>query len=279
MNRLLLGLLMFVAAATATMAQKVVETTPARPQENGGVTITYRPALDARNGEFPMKDVTEVWAYTGARAVPIAQGDGKYYEKAPWNDLKNFAELKLKNNGDGTHTLVIENIKAFYGVDAADPVRELLFVFRNVDGTVQGSDQLVAIDPAGGATTAKLRLINGVATSENADVIVDRATEAQITNIGFQLASAYRDVPSGAAVNIKAKKSGAPAPIYADVDKAREVRRKLEKAGLKTYTHVAETKDGKRTRVRLGPFATREEADKAADKAKQLEFTPAVLTL
>jgi len=66
---------------------------------------------------------------------------------------------------------------------------------------------------------------------------------------------------------------------YADVDKAREFRRKLEKAGLKTYTHVAETKDGKRTRVRLGPFATREEADKAADKAKQLEFTPAVLTL
>ena len=66
---------------------------------------------------------------------------------------------------------------------------------------------------------------------------------------------------------------------YADADKAREVRRKLEKAGLKTYTHVAETKEGKRTRVRLGPFATRDEADKAADKAKQLEFTPAVLTL
>ena len=66
---------------------------------------------------------------------------------------------------------------------------------------------------------------------------------------------------------------------YADADKARDVRRKLEKAGLKTYTHVAETKEGKRTRVRLGPFATREEADKAADKAKQLEFTPAVLTL
>ena len=66
---------------------------------------------------------------------------------------------------------------------------------------------------------------------------------------------------------------------YADADKAREARRKLEKAGLKTYTHVAETKDGKRTRVRLGPFATREEADKAADKAKQLELTPAVLTL
>jgi DedD protein len=66
---------------------------------------------------------------------------------------------------------------------------------------------------------------------------------------------------------------------YADAEKAREVRRKLEKAGLKTYTHVADTKEGKRTRVRLGPFASRDEADKAANKAKQLEFTPAVLTL
>ncbi len=66
---------------------------------------------------------------------------------------------------------------------------------------------------------------------------------------------------------------------YADADKAREARRKLEKAGLKTYTHVADTKEGKRTRVRLGPFVSREEADKAAEKAKQLEFTPAVLSL
>jgi DedD protein len=66
---------------------------------------------------------------------------------------------------------------------------------------------------------------------------------------------------------------------FADAAKAREVRLKLEKAGLKTYTQVADSKEGKRTRVRLGPFATRDEADKAADKAKQLEFTPAVLTL
>lgn len=35
---------------------------------------------------------------------------------------------------------------------------------------------------------------------------------------------------------------------FADVAKAREARLKLEKAGLKTYTQVAETKDGKRIR-------------------------------
>ena len=66
---------------------------------------------------------------------------------------------------------------------------------------------------------------------------------------------------------------------YADDAKARDVRNRLEKAGLKTYTHVAETKDGKRTRVRLGPFATKDEADKAAARAKTMNLQATVLTL
>ncbi|MFY8105246.1 MAG: SPOR domain-containing protein, partial [Ramlibacter sp.] len=51
---------------------------------------------------------------------------------------------------------------------------------------------------------------------------------------------------------------------FAETARAREARQKLEKAGLKTYTQVAETKEGKRIRVRLGPFESRAEADKAA---------------
>ena len=66
---------------------------------------------------------------------------------------------------------------------------------------------------------------------------------------------------------------------FADEAKSREVRTKLEKAGFKTYTHVADTKEGKRTRVRVGPFASRDEADKAASKIKQLQLQPQVLTL
>lgn len=66
---------------------------------------------------------------------------------------------------------------------------------------------------------------------------------------------------------------------FADPTKARETRQKVEKAGLKTYTHVAETKDGKRIRVRVGPFASRAEADKAAQKIKGLDLPAAVLTL
>ena len=66
---------------------------------------------------------------------------------------------------------------------------------------------------------------------------------------------------------------------FADADKAREARQKLEKAGLKTYTHVAKTAEGERTRVRVGPFASRAEADKAAAKVKGLALPASVLTL
>jgi DedD protein len=66
---------------------------------------------------------------------------------------------------------------------------------------------------------------------------------------------------------------------FADVAKARETRQRVERAGLKTYTQVVETKDGKRIRVRLGPFASRAEADKAAEKVKGLDLPASVLTL
>ncbi len=66
---------------------------------------------------------------------------------------------------------------------------------------------------------------------------------------------------------------------FADADKAREARTKLERAGLKTYTQVVDTKEGKRTRVRAGPFASRADADKAAGRIKALGLSASVLTL
>jgi DedD protein len=66
---------------------------------------------------------------------------------------------------------------------------------------------------------------------------------------------------------------------FADAARAREVRLKVEATGLKTYTHVAETSEGRRIRVRLGPFNSRAEADKAAARVKALGLPAAVLTL
>jgi DedD protein len=66
---------------------------------------------------------------------------------------------------------------------------------------------------------------------------------------------------------------------FAEKDKAQQVRLKVERAGMKTYTNVAQTKDGARTRVRVGPFTTRAEAEKAAAKIKTLDLPAAILTL
>jgi len=66
---------------------------------------------------------------------------------------------------------------------------------------------------------------------------------------------------------------------YTDATKIREARQKLEAAGFKTYTQVIDSKDGKRTRVRVGPFDNKAEADKNAQKIRKLQLDAAILKL
>lgn len=66
---------------------------------------------------------------------------------------------------------------------------------------------------------------------------------------------------------------------FSDAAKAQETRNRVERAGLKTYAQEANTADGKRIRVRVGPFATRAQADAAANKIKALDLPASVLTL
>lgn len=60
---------------------------------------------------------------------------------------------------------------------------------------------------------------------------------------------------------------------FAEVSKANEIKGKL---GSGAFTQTVDTKDGKRTRVRMGPFKSREEADKAAARAKGLGLPASV---
>jgi DedD protein len=66
---------------------------------------------------------------------------------------------------------------------------------------------------------------------------------------------------------------------FAEAAKAHETRLKMEHAGLKTYAQEVSTSEGKRIRVRMGPYASRAEADSAADKVKKLGLSAAILTL
>ena len=101
---------------------------------------------------------------------------------------------------------------------------------------------------------------------------------------------ALETLPKEETVNITAAEPSKPkdevAPrfivqvgAYSDESKVKEVRAKLERAGFKTYVHVAQLKEGKRTRVRIGPFDSKDEAQQTVKKIKALNFTAAVLTL
>ena len=66
---------------------------------------------------------------------------------------------------------------------------------------------------------------------------------------------------------------------FSDQAKVRDVRSKLEHAGLKTYTQTVD-KDGKNTtRIRVGPYETREEADKVAARIRKLDLPVSFLKI
>jgi DedD protein len=79
-------------------------------------------------------------------------------------------------------------------------------------------------------------------------------------------------------------KAGTPrfvvqAGAYSEAGALRDARQKVEKLGLKTYTQVVEGDGGKRTRVRIGPFATRQEAEAVAAKVKATGLQASILAL
>lgn len=56
----------------------------------------------------------------------------------------------------------------------------------------------------------------------------------------------------------------------ADAGRAREMQQQLAGAGIKSYTEVVKTAKGEVTRVRAGPYATREAAEKSLAQIKAL---------
>jgi DedD protein len=68
----------------------------------------------------------------------------------------------------------------------------------------------------------------------------------------------------------RAGKFAVQAAATSNLAAARELSDRLKKAGLAPYTERVETAEGTRYRVRVGPYATRGEADKARARLKSL---------
>jgi DedD protein len=79
-----------------------------------------------------------------------------------------------------------------------------------------------------------------------------------------------------------AKPGGGPFVVQvialADAEKAQRMQGQIAAAGIKSYTEVVKTVKGDVTRVRAGPFATREAAEKARDQLKSLGMNGNITT-
>lgn len=74
--------------------------------------------------------------------------------------------------------------------------------------------------------------------------------------------------PATAAPASKGGKFAVQAAAPASEAAARELVERLKKGGFTAYTEKVETKDGVRHRVRIGPYATRDDAEKAHARLK-----------
>ena len=136
-----------------------------------------------------------------------------------------------------------------------------------------------APDPAPVAPPAAVASVTPAATPVPAVPSVPAAAAPRVAEDSARAKALLEDKPVADANAPTELRLVVQVGAFADAAKAREVRLKLEKAGLKTYTQVADSKEGKRTRVRVGPFANKAEADQAALKIKALDLPATILSL
>ncbi len=117
------------------------------------------------------------------------------------------------------------------------------------------------------AARAATDVSDGKADAQRAQALLDGKAVAVVTP------------PGAAASEPKTARFVVQAGAYTDAATLREARQKVEKLGLKTYTQVVETESGARTRVRVGPFDSREEAEKAASRIKGSGLAANILSL
>lgn len=141
-----------------------------------------------------------------------------------------------------------------------------------------------AVVPPAAAKEAAIDTEVVLSTSKPVDKTVDKPQDKPGDNAADATQSTADEAKkTRALLEAAAASTGArfvvQAGAFADAAAAKDARAKLERAGMKTYTHVADTKDGKRTRVRVGPVASLAEADKLAERIKKLDLPAQVLAL
>jgi len=137
--------------------------------------------------------------------------------------------------------------------------------------------------PASGSTD-KAAKSTEAAPKPEAAVTASKGDTGPVATISEPPSSAKKDAPKAPDAKPEKAKDAKAAPrdaapagsfvvqvaALSDAGKAKELEKQMAGAGLKTYTEVVSTQSGSVTRVRAGPYPTREAAEKARTQLKKV---------
>ncbi len=111
-----------------------------------------------------------------------------------------------------------------------------------------------------------------------ADKAAEKPSEKHAEKSPDKAADKSHDKPADKSASEKAKSTHfiVQAAAVANKAKADELQNRLKQAGIKSYSQKISTKDGDRYRIRVGPFGTREEADKMRARLSKMGLSAAV---
>jgi DedD protein len=137
-----------------------------------------------------------------------------------------------------------------------------------------------AADAAAAPDTAKKESVD-VTKKESSDAArKDAVRTAAAAKSEEQRARAALEnkAPEAAITPTKGGKFAVQAAATSSEASARELSERLKKAGLLPYTEGVQTAEGMRYRVRVGPYATRDEAERVRARLKALGISANVVT-
>ena len=125
---------LLLACAYALNAQVVYTEPPVIQQSTKNFTVYF----NAAEGTAGLKSYSgTVYAHTGV--ITSASNSGSDWKHAPsWGD--NSDKYKLTRVSGDLYALQINDIKEYYGVGASEVVKQLAFVFRSEDNSLEGKE-------------------------------------------------------------------------------------------------------------------------------------------
>lgn len=192
-TRLLLLLCCIVFAIWSAPAHlwAQVQVSPPFPTTEDSVTVTF----DATQGTGGLRGVSPVYAHTGVITNRSTSSSDWKFVVAPWGT--DNPKVRMTPLGNNLHSLSF-NIRSYYGVPAADTVRQLAFVFRNANGSQEGkgaggTDIFYPVYPAGTFIARILSPSSGTSFYQAGDTLRFRAASSLTSTLtlsdgGTQLA-------------------------------------------------------------------------------------------